>query len=305
MTGVYNNKTSRLFDRDTTDPQESFSFATDDEKYSIKENITSLDELQTLSDLAAQLQNSSGRKRDYLTGILIESQTLLINSLTDNLNEAEKSEAAGLIANIITMNPYPNKLLLEYNSFSGEDLAKIISAVKEAKDNSLLQSQLTELHLRGSIPSEHLADIAYKLLDLTKRHSIMIDLDHDIQLLLSENEAKQFIFNYKNGCENYLNFLAKSGEKSPAAIARSEAVKGLLTILEGAQEPAVKKENFDSEYQRFKLAAATMPLDPREDSLIKKIVGKAAKSRNTAAFFEEKSADISKPAAPSHKKLKL
>jgi hypothetical protein len=91
MTGAFNRNTNRLFDWDSTDSQESFSFAMDEKKYSINENITSLGELQILSDLAEQLQNSTGRKREYLTGILIESQTLLINSLTDNLDESEKS----------------------------------------------------------------------------------------------------------------------------------------------------------------------------------------------------------------------
>ncbi len=304
MTGAYNNKTSRLFDREPADPQESFPFATDDEKYSIKENITSLDELQTLSDLAAQLQNSSGRKREYLTDILIESQTLLINSLTDNLNDAEKSEAAGLIANIIRMDPYPSKLLLEYNSFSGEDLAKIISAVKAAKGDPLLHSQLTEVHLRGSIPSEYLADIAHKLLDITNRHAVMIDLDHDIQLLLIENEAIQHIMSYKKSCENYLNFLVKSGAATPAVSARQTAVRGLIAILESSQDPAVKKEYFDKEYQRFKVTTVTAALSPRETALIKKIAGKAAK-KSSSKFFEEKTQDHMQTAHPAQKKLKL
>jgi hypothetical protein len=302
MTGAFNRNTNRLFDWDSTDSQESFSFAMDEKKYSINENITSLGELQILSDLAEQLQNSTGRKREYLTGILIESQTLLINSLTDNLDESEKSEAAELIANIIRQNPYPNKLFLEYNKFSGEDLAKIISAVVEAKADPLLKTRLSELHLRGSIPSEDLEDIAHKLLELTKRYSLTIDLDHNIRQLLSEKEALQFIISYKKGCENYLNFLTKSGEKTPAAITRYESVKELLTILASAQEPALRKENFDSEYQRFKAEATKTPLDPREDAFIKKIV---AKVRNPVVFFEAKPLDPARTTTPQQKKLKL
>jgi hypothetical protein len=189
MTGATNNKSGRLFDRDMIGAQESISFSTDDKKISINENITSLCELQTLSDLAAQLQNSSGLKLQYLTDILTESKTLLINNITDNLDESERSEAVELIANIITMNPYPKKLFLEYNNFSGGELAKIFSAVIEAKANPLLDTQLSELHLRGSVTTENFEDVAHKLLELTKRHGLRIDLDHDVRLLLSEKES--------------------------------------------------------------------------------------------------------------------
>jgi hypothetical protein len=192
MTDSTHNKNSRLFEleRDHIDAEENFSYA--ERKVGVSENITTLCELQTLSDLSAEFQNASAtsQSKKDIREILEKSQTLHINNLTDNLDESDKSEAARLIANIITQNPYLERLFLEYNNFSDADLAKIIRAVVEAKSNPLLNTHLEELHLRNLIPAESLSGIAKNLHTLKQKYSMVIDVDHHEAILIKEMSAK-------------------------------------------------------------------------------------------------------------------
>ncbi len=192
MTDSTHNKNTRLFEleRDHIDAQENFSYA--ERKVGVSENITTLGELQILSDLSAKFQNASSasQSKKDIREILEKSQTLYINNLTDNLDESDKLEAVHLIANIITQNPYLEKLFLENNNFSDADLAKIIRAVVEAKSNHLLKTHLKELHLRNLIPAESLSGIAKNLHTLKQKYSMVIDVDDHEAILIKEMSAR-------------------------------------------------------------------------------------------------------------------
>jgi hypothetical protein len=178
------------------------SFSTEDVKY-INENITTLAELQILSDLAAQLQNASATsstKKD-ITKILKNSKTLYIIGLTENLNDSEKYEAAHLLANIITKNPHIEKLFLENNEFPNGDLSKIVSAVLQAKASPLMDSQLRELHIRNLLPEKGIEELAKKIHKLESRYAMKIDLNPQerilIQKLISDSKTNNNAF-FKN-----------------------------------------------------------------------------------------------------------
>lgn len=180
----------RLFDRDKiSEPGVNDAFFQN--IVYVNENITALSELQTLSELASQLHNANSEIIAQSAAILSQSETLYINSITENLNEYEKSQAAKLIVNIIRNDPFIKRMSLDNNSFD-TDLPMIIEAIIEAKSNPLLNTQLDEIHLRQSISRENADEIVPKLMLLTQKFEMTIDTDPNInQQLLSTPATKR------------------------------------------------------------------------------------------------------------------
>jgi hypothetical protein len=187
----YDADTSGSYDHGLSAP------SLNDQLSAVNQNITKLDELQTLSELAEQLQNTTSTNVNQIkqiTRILKQSEILYIDGLTENLNDREKIQAAELIANIISQNPYLHTLSLESNQFDPSDMARIIGAVVKAKSNTLLKSELKELHLQGSIQTEGLSDFAGKLQLLRKKYSMVVELDRNIDQELTKKQTNAHSF---------------------------------------------------------------------------------------------------------------
>lgn len=317
----YKNSLS-LWDKQTV-PGAHQDFLHFDERLNyISENITTLAELQTLSELSTELHNESFPNQGKIikvAKILSRSETIFINNITDNLDDNEKEEAARLIAIIILNNPYLARISLDNNNFSTDELPLIINAMVKAKENPLLQTRLTEVHLRNSISAESTEEIIPKLILLTQKYDMTLILDPNVSHLLSLKQIELKNLNYHKACESYLNFLAdkfilpvipanskkdvkmtramldkiiadslqddkKLDAKFETAVLKYQRVRDMQKILESAQDPFAKKEAFDKHFEQNKELLLTN-IDHRDKNQELNLIKRMANLKNVVSGF--------------------
>jgi hypothetical protein len=182
---------SSFFVDPNTSTNNHYYFSDDQKIEYVNQNITTFAELQTLSNLSVELHNESyGHKsKTLIAQILSKSETLYIDNIMENFDRREQSEAARLIATIISNNPHLKTISLENNQFSKSDLSMVINAILEAKENKFLKSSLQEIYLRNSVRVEIADDVIPKLIALKKKHDLKIDLSPIIVDAMKTHQA--------------------------------------------------------------------------------------------------------------------